>query len=41
LGQVADANGIQFVFRLCSFLPVLGLLAVFLPHAPRAVPKTA
>ncbi|HUQ53587.1 MAG TPA: MFS transporter [Gammaproteobacteria bacterium] len=32
LGQVADVHGIQYVFQLCSFLPVLGLLAVFLPH---------
>jgi FSR family fosmidomycin resistance protein-like MFS transporter len=41
LGQVADASGIQFVFKLCSFLPVLGLLAVFLPQtARRAAAKT-
>jgi FSR family fosmidomycin resistance protein-like MFS transporter len=32
IGQVADATGIQFVFKLCSFLPLLGLLAAFLPH---------
>jgi MFS transporter, FSR family, fosmidomycin resistance protein len=32
LGQLADARGIQFVFQLCSYLPALGLLAVFLPH---------
>jgi FSR family fosmidomycin resistance protein-like MFS transporter len=31
LGQVADAEGVQYVFKLCSFLPVLGLLAAFLP----------
>ncbi len=36
LGQVADARGIQFVFSLCSFLPALGLLAVFLPHTASA-----
>jgi len=32
IGHVADATSIQFVFKLCSFLPVLGLLAALLPH---------
>ena len=32
LGWVADAQGIGFVFRLCSFLPLLGLLTAFLPR---------
>jgi len=32
LGQVADARGIEFVFFICSFLPFLGLLTVFLPR---------
>jgi FSR family fosmidomycin resistance protein-like MFS transporter len=32
IGQVADATSIQFVFHLCSYLPVLGLLAALLPH---------
>jgi MFS transporter, FSR family, fosmidomycin resistance protein len=31
LGIVADAKGIEFVFWACSFLPLLGLLTVFLP----------
>ncbi|MGE5477732.1 MAG: MFS transporter [Bacteroidales bacterium] len=31
LGIVADARGIDFVYHLCSFLPLLGLLTVFLP----------
>jgi len=31
LGQLADLRGIDAVYRLCSFLPLLGLLAVFLP----------
>jgi FSR family fosmidomycin resistance protein-like MFS transporter len=34
LGQLADASGIQLVFKVCSFLPALGLLAVLLPHTP-------
>jgi FSR family fosmidomycin resistance protein-like MFS transporter len=32
IGHVADATGIQFVFKVCSFLPALGLLAALLPH---------
>ena len=31
LGQIADANGIEFVYRICAYLPAIGLLAVFLP----------
>ncbi len=31
LGQVADRWGIDVVYHVCSFLPLLGLLAVFLP----------
>lgn len=31
LGIVADARGIEFVFSLVSYLPLLGLLTVFLP----------
>jgi FSR family fosmidomycin resistance protein-like MFS transporter len=38
LGQVADHWGIAEVYTLCSFLPLIGLLAVFLPnlHQPLA-----
>ena len=32
LGGLADVTGITFVFHACSFLPVIGLLAGFLPH---------
>lgn len=31
LGVLADAHGIEFVYWLCSLLPFLGLLTVFLP----------
>jgi FSR family fosmidomycin resistance protein-like MFS transporter len=31
LGQLADAWGIEAVYRLCAFLPAIGLLAAFLP----------
>ena len=32
LGMVADVRGIEFVYHVCSFLPLLGLLTVFLPN---------
>jgi MFS transporter, FSR family, fosmidomycin resistance protein len=32
LGTVADWEGIRFVFLLCSFLPAIGILTVFLPN---------
>jgi MFS transporter, FSR family, fosmidomycin resistance protein len=31
LGIVADARGIEYVYWICSFLPLMGLLAIFLP----------
>jgi FSR family fosmidomycin resistance protein-like MFS transporter len=31
LGMLADAHGIEYVYRVCSFLPLIGLLAAFLP----------
>jgi len=39
LGQLADAKGIEFVYRVCAYLPAIGLLAVFLPNL--RVRKTA
>jgi MFS transporter, FSR family, fosmidomycin resistance protein len=35
LGVVADRKGIGFVYHVCSFLPLLGLLTVFLPPDER------
>jgi len=32
LGVLADVKGIDFVYDVCSFLPLLGLLTVFLPN---------
>ena len=31
LGRLADATSIEFVYRVCAFLPLLGLLAGLLP----------
>ncbi|ABR59331.1 MFS transporter [Sinorhizobium medicae] len=34
LGVVADRQGIEFVYLICSYLPLLGLLTIFLPKLP-------
>ncbi|HEY6507778.1 MAG TPA: hypothetical protein VIY56_07175, partial [Vicinamibacterales bacterium] len=31
LGQLADVTSIDLVFKLCSYLPAIGLLTMFLP----------
>jgi FSR family fosmidomycin resistance protein-like MFS transporter len=31
LGKLADVRGIEFVYSVCSFLPLIGLLTAFLP----------
>jgi MFS transporter, FSR family, fosmidomycin resistance protein len=33
LGILADHTSIEYVYRVCSFLPLIGLAAAFLPHA--------
>ena len=35
LGHLADHTSITFVFRICAFLPLLGLLTAFLPNLTR------
>jgi FSR family fosmidomycin resistance protein-like MFS transporter len=32
LGMLADATSITFVYKVCAFLPLIGLLTVFLPN---------
>ena len=43
LGKLADIKDINFVYHVCSFLPVMGLLTAFLPnletHSMRAARK--
>jgi FSR family fosmidomycin resistance protein-like MFS transporter len=41
LGVLADHTSIDFVYRVCSFLPALGLLAVFLPDLRRPAQSSA
>lgn len=35
LGHLADVHGIEYVYFLCSFLPLLGVLAIFLPRTKK------
>lgn len=35
LGDVADSMGIEYVYWLCSFLPLLGVLTILLPRLPK------
>jgi MFS transporter, FSR family, fosmidomycin resistance protein len=40
LGGLADATSIDFVYQICAFLPLIGLLTIFLPdlgRPPRAM----
>ena len=32
MGNLADRTSIEFVYRVCAFLPVIGLLTAFLPN---------
>ena len=32
LGALADRQGLPFVFHLCSYLPLIGLLTALLPN---------
>ena len=36
LGIVADRTSIEFVYQICSYLPLLGLLTIFLPKMQKA-----
>ena len=38
LGGLADARGIEFVYRICAYLPLLGMVAAFLPNIEHKKP---
>lgn len=39
LGRVADAQGIDYVYSLCAYLPLIGVLGMFLPDLERPMRK--
>jgi FSR family fosmidomycin resistance protein-like MFS transporter len=32
LGNVADHHGIEYVYKFCAYMPLLGFVAIFLPN---------
>ena len=40
LGGLADYGGIEFVYLLCSFMPLIGLMTWFLPNMPEEQKQT-
>jgi FSR family fosmidomycin resistance protein-like MFS transporter len=32
LGKIADATSIEYVFKICAFLPLIGIITGFLPN---------
>jgi FSR family fosmidomycin resistance protein-like MFS transporter len=40
LGRIADATSILFVYKICAYLPAIGLLAGFLPDMSKKKPTT-
>jgi len=41
LGQLADVIGIESVYHICAFLPLIGLLAAFLPNLDKPLHTSA
>ncbi len=41
LGGLADRHGIEFVYRLCAYLPLLGVAAALLPNIERRALRTS
>lgn len=35
LGELADRTSLQFVFQVCAYLPLMGIIAAFLPRIER------
>jgi FSR family fosmidomycin resistance protein-like MFS transporter len=41
LGRLADSVGIEAVYRLCAFLPAIGILTAFLPDLESTAGRSA
>ena len=41
LGELADARGIEYVYKVCAYLPAIGLLTVFLPNLHQRAAKAS
>lgn len=40
LGKIADQTSIQYVFQICAFLPIIGIVTIFLPNIETRKAKT-
>lgn len=40
LGQLADKTSIEYVYHVCSYLPLIGIIAIFLPNIESKRHKT-
>jgi FSR family fosmidomycin resistance protein-like MFS transporter len=40
LGKLADVRGIDYVYQVCAWLPLLGLVAVFLPDLRKKIDES-
>jgi MFS transporter, FSR family, fosmidomycin resistance protein len=40
LGKLTDLTSLDFVYRVCSYLPAIGLLTAFLPDLDRGTPRS-
>ena len=36
LGNVADSKGIEYVYEICAYMPLLGLVTYFLPKLKKS-----
>ncbi len=41
LGHLADLHGIEYVYQLCAFLPLIGIITIFLPNLEKTRPVLA
>lgn len=41
LGNLADRTSIEYVFRICAFLPLIGIITGFLPNVESSKPQSA
>ena len=37
LGKIADATSIEYVFKICAFLPLIGIITGFLPNLEKKI----
>ncbi|GEP50550.1 MFS transporter [Flavobacterium noncentrifugens] len=40
LGYIADHTGIEYVYQICAYLPLIGIIAFFLPNLKKRIKKS-